>query len=143
MIHSNGQLASPLAIYLVMPDHQVRQTLVRRFTAIQGIEAQSFDSAEDFLSQPLGSLLGGCLITDVKLPGTSGIELLLRLRQCGLQMPTIMLADSSDIPLAVQAMKAGAVDFLEKPASGRLLCSRVKRLLQTGPGQRSFPSQAG
>ena len=143
MTHSNGQTASPLALYLVMPDLQVRRTLLRRFAAIKGIEAQSFDSAEAFLSQPVGSLLRGCLITEIRLPGSSGVELLLKLRQCGLQMPAIVLADSSDVPLAVQVMKAGAVDFLEKPTSGRLLCSRVKRLLQDGPGHRSVSSQAG
>ena len=71
----------------------------------------------------------GCLLVDVLMPGMSGIELIERLRTEGYQLPAIMITGSGAVPMAVQAMKAGAVDFVEKPVGHEDLLASVKRAL--------------
>ena len=70
---------------------------------------------------------GGCLLIDAYLPGMSGLELLHRLRDGGDRMPAIMITGNSDVPMAVEAMKAGASDFIEKPIGGTELLAGVER----------------
>jgi two-component system CheB/CheR fusion protein len=71
------------------------------------------------------------LLIDAYLPGISGLELLQRLSSAGHRLPSIMITGNSDVPMAVQAMKAGALDFLEKPISAKDLVASVKRAIET------------
>ena len=72
-----------------------------------------------------------CLLIDAYLPGMNGIELLEQLSKAGHHLPAIMITGNSDVPMAVQAMKAGAADFIEKPVSGKELLASVERALET------------
>ena len=96
-----------------------------------GIDVATFDSAESYLLTANGRHLA-CLIVDLLLPGMSGLELLRRLRSSGNDVPVILLADESDVPTAVAAMREGATDFIEKPYVDVAVLKRVQKLLH-GP----------
>jgi FixJ family two-component response regulator len=93
-----------------------------------GIDVSTFDSAESYLLAGNGRHLG-CLIVDVLLPGMSGLELLRRLRSAGNDVPVILLADESDVPTAVAAMREGATDFIEKPYGDVAILKQLQKLL--------------
>src|SRR5262249_9144036 len=92
------------------------------------IEVKTYDSATAFLatSQPVSS---GCIVTDVRMPDVSGIDLLHRLKERGVNVPVIVVTGHADVPLAVQAMKLGAIDFLEKPYDDELMIASVRSAL--------------
>jgi two-component system, LuxR family, response regulator FixJ len=98
----------------VIDDEPGLRSLVRRILTPAGILTEEFESGEAFLpglhDRPLG-----CILLDVNLPGLSGLELLDRLRAEGIRDPVIMVSGHGDIPLALGAVKAGAMDFIEKP----------------------------
>ncbi len=114
-------------VFVVDSDDAIRDSLVRLLSALPcGIE--TFGSGEELLGEP--SLdRGACLITEMQLPGMCGLELLQAIERRGSAMPTILLASNTDVPTAVQAMRAGAVDLIEKPFVERVLLSRVRDLL--------------
>jgi two-component system response regulator FixJ len=92
------------------------------------LEARTYESAVAFL-QALPDIPFGCIITDVRMPDLSGIDLLRRLRELGVAMPVIVITGHGDVPLAVEAMKVGAVDFLEKPFDDDVLLVAVRSAL--------------
>jgi FixJ family two-component response regulator len=94
-----------------------------------GVKVSTFDSAESYLLSGSGRQLA-CLIVDLLLPGMSGIELLRRLRSSGNDVPVILLADESDVPTAVAAMREGATDFIEKPYVNVAVLKQVQKLLR-------------
>jgi FixJ family two-component response regulator len=79
-----------------------------------GIEVQTFQSAKDFLGSKLPDA-PGCLVLDVRLPGQSGLDFQRTLAHSGIELPVVFITGHGDVPMSVQAMKAGAVDFLTKP----------------------------
>lgn len=91
----------------------------------QGWLPEIFASAEDFLAHPVG-LVPGCLILDVSLPGLSGLELQRRANLKYSHIPTIFLSSTGDIPTTVEAMRAGAVEFLTKPSRDEELLSAIR-----------------
>jgi two-component system response regulator FixJ len=92
------------------------------------LEAETYDSAEAFL-KALPAIKGGCILTDVRMPGLSGIELLRKLKNASIELPVIVMTGHGDIALAVEAMKAGAVDFLEKPFDDEVLLKAARLAL--------------
>src|SRR4029079_11277937 len=100
-------------VYVIDDDDAVRQSL-EFLLKTAGISARGFDSAKAFLDI-LPAIKSGCIITDVRMPEITGIDLLRRLKESGLDVPVIVITGHGDISLAVEAMKIGAVDFLEKP----------------------------
>jgi FixJ family two-component response regulator len=103
-----------------------------------GHPAKTYASAQAFMKS-LRPEDTGCLITDVRMPGMSGLEMLFRLAAAGSKMPAIVITGQGDIAMAVQAMRAGAVDFIEKPVSSEALLAaldRACRLAET-PAERS------
>lgn len=94
-----------------------------------GVDVATFDSAESYLMSSGGKHLA-CLIVDLLLPGMSGLELLRRLRASGSDVPVILLADESDVPTAVAAMREGATDFIEKPYVNIAVLKQVQKLLR-------------
>jgi two-component system response regulator FixJ len=98
-----------------------------------GVEVIPFESAESFLLSASGKHLA-CLIVDLLLPGMSGLELLRRLRSSGHDVPVILLADESDVPTAVAAMREGATDFIEKPYVNVAVLKQVQKLLHSQGG---------
>jgi two-component system response regulator FixJ len=116
-------------VSIVDDEADIRDSL-RLLLEAAGFKARTFSSAEAFLAEPS---VQGCLIADVRMPGMSGLELLEETTRRRLHLPVIIITGHADIPLAVRAMKAGAVDFLEKPFSGTRLTESVRRALEMGP----------
>jgi len=98
-----------------------------------GVEVMSFDTAESYLLSGSSRNLA-CLIVDLLLPGMSGLELLRRLRSNGNDVPVILLADESDVPTAVAAMREGATDFIEKPYVNVAILKQVQKLIRGQSG---------
>jgi two-component system CheB/CheR fusion protein len=119
--------AAPV-IFVVDDDSHVREA-VRGVLEHEGWSVEDYDSCEAFL-ESYGAGRSGCLLVDAYLPGISGLELLHRLNEMGQPLPAIMITGSSDVPMAVQAMKAGALDFIEKPIGSSELVACVVRALE-------------
>jgi two-component system, LuxR family, response regulator FixJ len=117
-------------VHIVDDDKAVRQSLAFLLSSA-GLAVRLYDSAAAFLAG-LGSIQGGCLITDVRMPGITGLELLRQLRTKAGNLPAIVITGHGDVPLAVEAMKAGAVDFIEKPFDEEAILNAVKRALDRG-----------
>jgi two-component system response regulator FixJ len=111
-------------IYLVDDDKGVRKALTLSLSK-RGYNIESFDSAESYLGQ-YEKTQRGCLILDIRMPGMSGIELQKELQSYELNLPIIFITGHGDVPLSVTAMKAGAVDFLEKPFRHNILIERIE-----------------
>lgn len=114
-------------IHVVDDDHSLRIALIRLLDAA-GHEARGYADTGEFLLHPLPDR-PGCLLLDVNLPGPSGLELQEVLRQHDCLLPVVFLSGRSDIPSSVRAMKAGAVDFLQKPVQGEALLDAIGRAL--------------
>lgn len=110
-------------VYIVDDDDKVRAGLARLLEAV-GYRVKEFNSAEAFMAEPLTDE-PSCLILDVKMPGTSGPALQERMVQAGSTLPVIFLSGHADVPTSVNAMKLGAVDFLQKPCSGDTVIEAV------------------
>jgi two-component system, LuxR family, response regulator FixJ len=116
-------------IYVIDDDDAVRQSL-EFLLKTAGIAVRSFESATAFL-EVLPQLQSGCIITDVRMPEVTGIDLLRRVKALNLELPIIVITGHGDIALAVEAMKIGAVDFLEKPFDDDLLLAAVRSALNS------------
>jgi two-component system response regulator FixJ len=114
-------------VHVIDDDDAVRQSLEFLLRSAR-IDVQTYDSAVAFL-KALPGLPFGCIITDVRMPELSGIDLLRRLRELQVAMPVIVITGHGDVPLAVEAMKVGAVDFLEKPFDDEVLLLAVRSAL--------------
>jgi len=115
------------AVYIVDDDSAVRIAVDRLIRSV-GLKVRSFVSADEFLRATLPPI-PGCLILDVRMPGTSGIDLQNELAKRDIQLPVIFITGHGDIPMAVQAMKAGAVDFLTKPFRDQNLLDAIQRAI--------------
>jgi len=111
-------------VHVIDDDDGVRESL-RFLLESAGLTVHAHASAEAFLAADLDP--AGCVLTDIRLPGMDGMELLRRLPAQGVRLPVIVMTGHADVPLAVQAMKAGAIDFLEKPFSEEALIAAVER----------------
>ncbi len=114
-------------IYVIDDDEAVRESL-EFLLKTAGLAVRSFDSAQSFLDV-LPEIRSGCIITDVRMPEITGIDLLRRVKEMGLDIPVIVITGHGDITLAVEAMKIGAVDFLEKPFDDDTLLDAVRASL--------------
>jgi two-component system CheB/CheR fusion protein len=120
--------ATPPVVFVVDDDSHVRQA-VRTMLEDEGRIVEDYEDAEAFLDAYRPGR-NGCLLIDANLPGISGIDLLKRLKDAGHRIPAIMITGHSDVPMAVEAMKAGASDFLEKPIHGVELLAGIARALE-------------
>ena len=111
-------------VHVIDDDDAVRDSL-EFLLAAAGIEVRTYVSAQSFLDT-LDDGVRGCVITDVRMPEVSGIELLQRIGEKELALPVIVITGHGDVPLAVEAMKIGAVDFLEKPFDDEVLLASVR-----------------
>ena len=103
-----------------------------------GYQAKTYASARAFLNS-VRAEDKGCLVTDVRMPGMNGLEMLGQLAAAGNKMPAIVITGQGDIAMAVQAMRAGAVDFIEKPVGSEALLAAIDRAfrLADSPAKRS------
>jgi two-component system CheB/CheR fusion protein len=125
---SQAGMAETPVIYIVDDDRHVREA-IRAVLEDAGRIVEEYATCEAFLDsyRHWGE---GCLLIDAYLPGMTGLELLRRLAESGHQLPAIMITGNSDVGIAVQAMKAGAADFIEKPISGPELLASIDRALE-------------
>jgi two-component system response regulator FixJ len=127
-------LASSDIVHVIDDDADVRQSLAFLLSTV-GLAVRVHDSATSFL-KILHEVQDGCIVTDVRMPGMDGIELQRRLRSDGNPIPVIVITGHGDIALAVDAMKAGAVDFIEKPFDDEVLIGAIKASLLRRAGDR-------
>jgi len=117
-------------VHVIDDDEAVRQALAFQLGSA-GIEVRTYESAAAFL-EVAPTVQTGCIITDMRMPELSGIDLLRRLRELKLAVPVIVITAHGDIPLAVEAMRLGAMDFLEKPFEDEVLLASVRSALDKG-----------
>jgi two-component system response regulator FixJ len=117
-------------IYVIDDDEAVRQSIEFLLKTV-GITVRSFESARAFF-EVLPEIDGGCIVSDVRMPDITGIDLLRRVRESKPDLPVILITGHGDVPLAVEAMKLGAADFLEKPFDDDLLIASVRSALSQG-----------
>jgi two-component system response regulator FixJ len=120
--------AAQAVVHIIDDDEGLRESLAFLLRSTK-LEVRSFDSAKAFLDVLPDAALG-CVITDVRMPEMSGIELLRRLKELKIGVPVIVITGHGDIALAVEAMKIGAADFFEKPFDDDLLIASVHAALQ-------------
>jgi two-component system response regulator FixJ len=122
-------------VHLIDDDEGVRRALAF-LLGTAGLAVRVYESAGLFLEKHDGSQTG-CIVSDVRMPGMDGIQLLRRLREMGAKSPVIILTGHADVALAVEAMKAGAVDFLEKPFPDEVLLAAIQSALSHRQNTRS------
>jgi two-component system, LuxR family, response regulator FixJ len=116
-------------VHVIDDDEAMRKSLAFLLRTAK-VEAQTYESASAFL-EVLPKVKPGCIVTDVRMPGMSGIELLKHLNHLKIAVPVIVITGHGDIPLAVEAMKNGAADFLEKPFDDEVLLAVIHSALKT------------
>ena len=118
-------MGSDYVVHIVDDEEPVRKSLAFLLTT-EGFAVRLHESATSFLKLAPG-LRNACLVTDLHMPGLDGVELLRSLRVQGIKIPAIVITGHGDVPMAVSAMKAGALDFIEKPFEDQLLIDSVHR----------------
>lgn len=115
-------------VFIVDDDISVRESL-ESLIQNAGWQTETFETAQDFLSRP-HNLVPSCLVLDLALPGLNGLELQRRLATDWPEIPIIFITGHGDVPVTVQAMKAGAVEFLTKPLSDTVLLNAIQLALE-------------
>jgi len=131
--------SAPPTVHIVDDDAPFR-TAIRRVLEASGYRVALFDSAEQLLAKPPASE-PGCILLDVRMPGLSGPQLQERLAALGNRLPIVFLTGHGDIPMSVQAIKAGAEDFLTKPVAREKLVASVERALARDAQQRAHDGE--
>lgn len=111
-------------VHLIDDDEDVRRGL-SFLLGTAGFAVKVYESAVQFLEKP-ASNLSGCIVSDVRMPDMDGLQLLRRLKETGVTLPVIVMTGHADVALAVEAMKLGAVDFIEKPFSDEVLIAAIR-----------------
>jgi FixJ family two-component response regulator len=116
------------SIVFIIDDDPMYRTSSERLVRSVGFSVQSFESARDFLKSRRPNV-PSCLVLDVRLPGLSGLDLQRALAEAGIHIPIIFVTGHGDIPMSVQAMKAGAVEFLTKPFRDQALLDAIRQAI--------------
>ena len=114
-------------IHVIDDDEAIRESLAFLLDTA-GMTSRTYDSAETFLAN-LADLAPGCVVTDLRMPGLSGLDLVQRLKEIELAIPVIVITGHGDVSLAVEAMKAGVSDFIEKPFDDEIILSALRAAL--------------
>ncbi len=126
-------------VFIVDDDEQVRSALTLLMESV-GLKSESFASAQEYLDQ-FEPDRSGCLILDVRMPGISGLDLQARLSAEKIHPPIIIITGHGDVPMAVRAVTAGAVDFIEKPFNNQSMLDNVHRAIEQDAKQRGETSR--
>ncbi len=121
-------------IYVVDDDQAVRESLCWLLESVD-LPVVTYASAQEFLAD-YNPEMGGCLILDVRMPGMSGLELQNKLIEIECTLPILIITGHGDVPMAVRALKNGAVDFIEKPFNDQKLLERIQHCLDQDRAQR-------
>ncbi len=139
---SEARPSSGHTIFVVDDDREIRMAIHSLLTA-SDYHVEVFATAESFLEARTGEARQGCLLLDIGLPGMSGLQMLERLKSEGVDLPVLVVTGRHDLSLAVKAMRAGAVDFLEKPFAPDRLLDAVERALKHGAPNSTAPERSG
>jgi two-component system response regulator FixJ len=120
-------MPSDAVVHVVDDDVAVRKSLAF-LLASDGLAVRLHESASAFLDE-VKDIEAGCIVTDVRMPGIDGMEFLRRLKARGSTLPVIVMTGHADVPMAVEAMKEGAVDFIEKPFGDEVFLAAVRSAL--------------
>jgi two-component system response regulator FixJ len=120
-------MADEAVVHVIDDDPAVRDSL-SFLLAAAGLAVRTFETAGAFIDA-LTTVAPGCIVTDVRMPGMSGIELMAALAKRGITLPVIVITGHGDVPLAVEAMKLGAFDFIEKPFDDDTIIASVQAAL--------------
>ena len=127
-------------VHVIDDDPAVRDSLAFLLETAN-LSPRTYDSAVDFL-EALPEVTSGCVVTDVRMPEMTGIELVRRLKGQGFRLPIVMITGHADVPLAVEAMKAGVADFIEKPFDDEVLLAAIHAALRDGEKDRQGAAEA-
>ena len=116
-------------VFVVDDDMSVRTAIKRLMKSVQ-MDVEAFENAKEFLSRPRHDG-PSCLVLDIRMPGLSGLDLQEELVKAGLTLPIIFITGHGTVPMSVRAMKAGAIDFLEKPFEDQTLLDLIERAIET------------
>lgn len=122
-------MSTPIHIAVIDDDEAVLDSL-RLYFARQNIETSCFESAKDFLAAIASGQRFDCIVSDVRMPGMSGLDLVHRLKQNGLTAPVILITGHGDVDMAVAAIKVGAFDFIEKPFDEARLLASIRNAIE-------------
>jgi len=122
-------MSVPGTVHVVDDDAAMRDSL-RMLLEASGLAVRTHDGAGVFLAEAANAIGVSCVLTDIRMPEIDGLELLKRLRDLGTRLPVIVMTGEGEIAIAVQAMKAGAIDFLEKPFSEAALLAAIGGALE-------------
>jgi FixJ family two-component response regulator len=125
----------PDTVIIVDDDPSIRAALSSLFRSVD-LQVQSFGSTRDLLEAAFPEA-ACCLVLDIRLPGVSGLDLQVQLQASGILVPIVFMTGYGDIPMSVQAMRAGAVDFLPKPFSDEAMLQAVRRALDQDRARRA------
>lgn len=125
-------------VYVIDDDAAVRDSTAFLLETAD-LKVRTYESAEAFLAEL--DRAPGCIITDVRMPGIGGLELARRIRDSGSSEPVIVITGHADVPLAIEAMRAGVVDFVEKPFDDEVLLGSIRRVLGQAEGALSAEGQ--
>lgn len=124
----------------VVDDDAAMRDSVAFLLGTEGFEVRLYEAGTDLLDR-LPKPAGGAVLTDIRMPGIDGLELLRRLRAAGQTLPVVMMTGHGDVPLAVEAMKLGACDFIEKPFDDEALLQALRSALERGgPAETTDPT---
>ena len=126
-------------VFVVDDDQAIRSSLKWLIESV-AMQVKTFDSANTFIENYYPGR-SGCLLLDVRMPGMSGLELQEYLTEHGINIPVIIITGHGDVPMAIRAMKAGAVDFIEKPFNDELLLESIRHALALDQQQRDKQTQ--
>lgn len=121
-------------VFVVDDDEPVRDAIGMLLETV-GLPFRTFASGQEFLDA-LGPEMAGCLVLDIRMPGVSGLDVQQRLLELDVALPIIFITGHGDVPMAVEAMRRGAVDFIRKPFREQELLSRINEALQLGEENR-------
>lgn len=133
-------MAQTPTVHVVDDDDAVRDSL-EILLQTAGFEVATYPSGDAFLER-IPARPDGCLLIDVRMPGRGGLEVQEELRARNVTLPVVIITGHGDVPLAVRAMKGGAIDFVEKPFSDDLIIGSVRRALEIGASQRRLDNAA-
>ena len=125
----------PATVFVVDDDDAVRTSL-RLLLKSVGLPVETFTSAQEFLDS-FDADRAGCLVLDIRMPGMSGLELQQRLNEIHAIMPIVFITGHGDVPMAVEAMQHGAVDFIQKPFRDQDLIDRINQALEKDRDNRA------
>ena len=122
-------------VFVVDDDTMFRNSLCQMLEGA-GLEVENYPNGSTFLADYREDR-PGCLLLDIAMPGMSGLEVQHEVKERGLEIPILFLTGHGDVPMAVRAVKSGAVDFLEKPVQGKMLLDRVRQALAIDKERRA------